>query len=101
SVEHIGGLQPFLQAHKHAKCRIPKHPVATAAAAKPKKNAAPKPPYLVKDILKAYDADAVTADGTHQVIAIMIDTFPDDQDVSAFWTASGLPNNLQRIQKIN
>lgn len=109
SVEHINGLQPFLQAHKHAKCLVPKAPpsaAATPATRAPKKTAttkvrAPKPPYLVRDILKAYDADKLAVDGSNQVIAILIDALPHDADLSAFWAANGIPGNLHRIQKIN
>ena len=52
------------------------------------------PPYLVGEILKAYNADRLNVTGAGQTIAILIDTFPEDSDLTAFWTANGLPADL-------
>jgi kumamolisin len=59
------------------------------------------PPYLVGEILKAYNADGLNLSGAGQTIAILIDTFPEDADLKAFWTANGLPSDIARIEKIN
>jgi len=59
------------------------------------------PPYLVGEILAAYNADHLGVTGAGQTIAILIDTFPEDSDLIAFWTKNGLPVNLARIEKIN
>lgn len=106
-VTAIGGLQPFLRAHRHSRSRAPVAanraglaPMADAdAAAAPQNDFAP--PYMVSEILKAYDATGVGATGNGQTIAILIDTFPTDSDITAFWTQNGIAVDLSRIEKIN
>jgi kumamolisin len=39
--------------------------------------------------------------GKGQTIAILIDTFPADTDLTAFWAKNGVPVTLAQIQKIN
>jgi len=97
SVVHIGGLQPFRQARKHLRSHRPLQ--TDAAAAQPL--VANAPPYLVSEILKAYDDSGLTLTGAGQEIAILIDTFPLDSDLTAFWAANQIPGNLSRITKIN
>jgi kumamolisin len=105
SVHAIIGLQPFRQAHKHNRKCLPKsgnrapEPHSHRDAVAP--NIANAPPYLVHEILKAYNADDVGVTGTGQVIAILIDTFPADTDLTAFWHRNNLPNTLAQITKIN
>jgi kumamolisin len=97
NVLHIGGLQPFLQAHKQSRfshLRPADNPEAAPAIA----NA---PPYLVSEILKAYDADGLNLTGAGQEIAILIDTFPLDSDLTAFWQLNHVNVDLGRITKIN
>src|SRR4029077_4545308 len=53
----------------------------------------------VKDILKAYDADNLNLTGKGQTIAILIDTFPEDSDLQAFWNANNLNITLGQIEK--
>ena len=107
NVRAIGGLQPFLRANRHSRKRTPKvsnrvglgapiHGMTVSSATA--KNA---PPYLVAEILKAYNADGLDVTGEGQTIAILIDTFPDDSDLTAFWEANGIPADLGRIEKIN
>src|SRR5205814_2978874 len=52
------------------------------------------------EILKAYNADALTATGTGQKIGIVIDTFPLDSDLTSFWAQSGVTNSLSNIEKV-
>ena len=59
------------------------------------------PGYLVKDILKAYNADALTVTGAGQRIAILIDRFPLRPDINYFWTQNGLPTDANRVNLIN
>ena len=59
-----------------------------------------EPPYLVGEILKAYDANGVGVTGKGQTIAILIDTFPNDNDLTAIWKANGVNTDLTRIKKI-
>jgi kumamolisin len=107
SVRAIGGLQPFLRANRHSRKRTPKAsnrislgtPVlGLTAQSVAAQNA---PPYLVGEVLRAYDANGLNVTGAGQTIAILIDTFPEDSDLTAFWTANGLSANLERIEKIN
>ena len=60
-----------------------------------------EPPYLVDEILKAYNADGLNVTGAGQTIAILIDTFPEDSDLRGFWKANDVPSDLARIEKIN
>ena len=111
-VQAILGLQPFRQAHKHCRMRMPHREEDTTAshdtgvasgaqAAAPARKAHLRPPYMVKDILKAYDADNLNLTGKGQTIAILIDTFPEDSDLQAFWNANNLNITLGQIEKIN
>lgn len=112
SVHAIIGLQPFRHANKHRiapvrqrsnRLSAPRNFAAAteAPAAAPSPDIDNAPPYLVSEILKAYQADNLGVTGNGQTIAILIDTFPADSDLTQFWAANNLPNNLQRIQKIN
>lgn len=99
AVSNIGGLQPFLRAYRHSRLRLPSRDRGSDGA---ESGVAPnEPPYLVGEILKAYNADGLSVTGAGQTIAILIDTFPADADLTAFWAANGLPNDLARIEKVN
>jgi len=102
AVRSINGLQPFRQAHKHM---VWLHPVdgnrTEPTPAGPAPNIGNAPPYLVSEIVKAYHADTIGADGTGQTIAILIDTFPRDTDLTQFWGVNGLAVTLSQIAKIN
>ncbi len=106
-VTDIGGLQPFVRAQRHSRLRAPLHGNRSEVTEptfglRAQSVAVPnQPPYLVSEIRKAYGGAGVTADGSGQTIAILIDTFPDDADLAAFWTANGLPVTPARIEKIN
>ncbi|HXO35846.1 MAG TPA: S53 family peptidase [Candidatus Acidoferrales bacterium] len=113
SVHAIIGLQPFRQAHKHNRKRVPKggnraslSPKSAAGAPSsttvaPSPNIANAPPYLVPEILKGYGADGLSVSGRGQKIAVLIDTFPNDTDLTAFWQRNSLAINLNQIEKIN
>src|SRR4051812_31093239 len=107
NVRAIGGLQPFLRAQRHSRMRTPKSSNRIALGAPVHGFTAQSvananaPPYLVHEILKAYNADALNVTGAGQTIAILIDTFPNDGDLKAFWKANGVPGDIGRIQKIN
>src|ERR1051326_981578 len=127
-VNAIIGLQPFRRAHKHSRMRVPYHANRASldgAAASTKKSTASKstkkksakkggtgaagpttniannPPYLVSEILKAYNADGLGVTGKGQTIAILIDTFPSDSDLKKFWQRNNLPVTISQIEKIN
>jgi kumamolisin len=97
SVVHIGGLQPFRRARKHL-CSYKPLPADRAEAQPEIANA---PPYLVSEILRAYDDSGLNLTGAGQEIAILIDTFPSDSDLTAFWAANHIPGSVSRITKIN
>ncbi|HEV8241297.1 MAG TPA: S53 family peptidase [Thermoanaerobaculia bacterium] len=113
SVHAIIGLQPFRQARKNSRrCAPagnnraglvrpaqPEGSALTAAAATP--NVQNAPPYLVSEVLKAYGADALGVSGNGQTIAILIDTFPNNADVKAFWKANQIAGTISRVQKVN
>ena len=98
-VQHIGGLQPFLRAQKHNR-RGPANPSKLPAAATVAAGANPNG-YLVAQILRAYQADNLGVTGKGQEIAILIDTFPLDGDLTQFWQINGIANSLANITKIN
>ena len=106
-VQAIGGLQPFWQAHKHSRRRMPRNanrstPGTTGPGApQPSPSISNSPPYLPGEVLKAYNADGLGLDGTGQTIAILIDTFPDDADMQAYWQRSNLPVTLAQIEKVS
>jgi kumamolisin len=112
SVHAIIGLQPFRRAHKHSRRFIPQSGSTdgtkkiagrrgkskTSASAAGSQNS---PPYFISQILKAYNADGLSVNGKGQTIAILIDTFPVDSDLKAFWKRNKLSTNIGRIKKIN
>lgn len=95
----INGLQPFRQANKHFRKTLPNE--GNRASTGPAPNVANAPPYLVAEILKAYNAESVGAGGSGQTVAILIDTFPADSDLSSFWTRNGVSATVVQIEKIN
>jgi kumamolisin len=108
AVQAIGGLQPFRQAHKHSRRRLPRNAnrssvpgAAGPGAPQPSPSISNSPPYLPGEILTAYNGAGLGLDGTGQTIAILIDTFPADTDMQAFWQQAGLPVTLAQIEKIN
>jgi kumamolisin len=109
SVHAIIGLQPYRHAHKQYRRVTPKNrygaapsgKVTEAAADAPAPNVANAPPYLVNEVLTAYNADNLPVTGKGQVIAILIDTFPADDDLVAFWKRNNVSTTLEQIEKIN
>jgi kumamolisin len=131
NVHAIIGLQPFRKANKNFRMCPPRHGNRTALVATglPKKRSAKKPagrkssakpasasstttsgpspniknapPYLVSEIMKAYNADGLTVTGKGQTIAILIDTVPSDSDLKLFWKRNNSSTTLKQIEKIN
>jgi len=109
NVHAIIGLQPFRQAHKNNRKCSPPHgnrlglapdgAEMVASAALP--NIGNAPPYMVGEVLKAYDADGLEVNGKGQAIAILIDTFPKDSDLMSFWSQNDLQITMSQIKKIN
>ena len=92
SVLGINGLQPYLHAHRQHTVVNDLHPTPQIQN---------QPPYYVKEILHAYDADNTGYTGANTKTAILIDTFPLDSDLTAFWQANSIPQTLANIEKVN
>jgi kumamolisin len=86
----VNGLQPHLAPQKHSR----------KMDAKPFSTTGNGPPFLPSQIMTAYSAAGVTATGAGQTIGIVIDTFPLNSDLTAFWTAAGVPQSLSNISEI-
>jgi kumamolisin len=105
-VRAIIGLQPFRRAHKQSRKRLPSGGNRASAedggaAANPAPNIQNAPPYLVSEMLKAYNADGLNVTGKGQTIAILIDTFAISSDLRTFWKRNAIPGTTQRIKNIN
>jgi hypothetical protein len=89
----VNGLQPHLRPHKMTAALV----VQKASLTSP--NA---PPYLPSEILKGYSANTTGLTGAGQTIAIVIDTYPLDSDLTTFWSRCGInrsPNSsVQHFQ---
>jgi kumamolisin len=94
-VRAIIGLQPYRHANRHSRKR------PTAKRPGLARNIANAPPYLVPEVLKAYNADNLGVTGAGQKIAILIDTVPLDSDLQLFWKMNSLAVDLKQVEKIN
>jgi kumamolisin len=102
AVRAVIGLQPYRQMHRHSRRHVPTQGNrASRRHGGPTTNIANAPPYLVKEVLKAYNADGLPVTGAGQTIAILIDTFPVDEDLQKFWKANGLDVAVSNVEKIN
>jgi kumamolisin len=100
NVRAVLGLQRYRKAHKHSRMAAVGHG-AGRHSGEPSPNVANAPPYLIREILKAYDAADLNLTGDGQTIAILIDTFPSDSDLAEFWRRNNSAATLDRISKIN
>jgi kumamolisin len=112
NVSAIIGLQPFLKAQK----RFIKTPLVrgTRAKGRPDNRSTGAaqlptaasvdipnaPPYIVREVLKAYSADNLGVTGNGQTIGILIDTFPNTPDITTFWQRNNLNGDL-KIELVN
>ena len=131
NVQAIIGLQPFRKAQKHFRICSPKDgnrtslvasdpansptgkkssgrgrsarrsPSLSATVGAPSPDVKNAPPYLVSEIMKAYNADGLTVTGKGQTIAILIDTVPADSDLELFWSRNNSSVTLNQIETIN
>jgi len=83
----INGLQPHIQPHSHLRKASAQTPNA--------------PPFLPSEILKAYDANGLGLTGAGQKIAIVIDTFPANSDLTQFWTEAGVSQSTNNMEYVN
>lgn len=99
-IHGVNGLQPFNQVNKHRDFRSPRATAAAVSAATGSK-AGVTPPFVPSEILAAFAGLDLGLDGSGQTIAILIDTFPNDEDLTAFWQKASVGGSLTRVQKIN
>jgi len=88
----VNGLQPHVRPHKFAE----------TPGIRPFSLTSPNaPPYLPSELLRAYGARGTNLTGVGQTIAIVIDTFPLDSDLTTFWSRCGITQqSLGNIQKV-
>jgi kumamolisin len=86
----VNGLQPHL------------HPTPALIRPSPglQKTISNQPPYTVSEIAKAYGANSRSTNGSGQKIGIVIDTFPNNSDLTAFWQFNGVNQSLNNIEKV-
>jgi kumamolisin len=99
-VTAILGLQPYVQAVKHSLAA----PSSGTLQGKPQTSTVSSSahgPFMIHDILTAYNADSLGASGTGQVIAILIETLPSMEDLKTFWQKNHLAVKPSQIQFIN
>ncbi len=89
----INGLQPYRHPHHHL---IKKE--ALPLGPSPATN--DRPPFLVSEILGAYNAKNLGVNGTGEKIAILIDSVPLDSDLTNFWSANAIPQTITHIEKV-
>ncbi len=85
-IASVNGLQPYLH---------PRH------SARPVPASGNRPPYLIGEILSAYDAVGTGLTGEGQTIGIIIDTFPLSSDLTQFWTANKVDQKLGNIIQVD
>lgn len=89
----INGLQPHLHPHRHL---LRRQAVANSLTDT-------NPPYTPGQIETAYNASGLYSaniSGSAQAIAIVIDTFPNNSDLTLFWKQCGINQSLNNIQEI-
>ena len=86
SLVGVNGLQPHIRPHK--------------IAHKDSLNVPYSVPYLPSEILHAYNADTTGLTGAGQTIAIVIDVFPINTDLTTFWSQCGINRSLTSITEI-
>lgn len=74
----IGGLQPLGVRQPHVRETF----------------ASNAPAYYPRDILKAYNGDALAVTGAGETIAVVIDAPPANADLTQFWSAAGVNQSL-------
>jgi kumamolisin len=84
-------------------------PAESAAEESPSESPSPalvpaisnRPPYLVGEILNAYNGSALGVTGKGETIAILIDTAPEMADLQLFWQRNKLPVSPSQIEIVN
>jgi kumamolisin len=98
SILGINGLQPQIQLHRHSHIGPPQQNRFAGAIAPMSPQVANAPPFLVSEIMKAYNANGLNVTGANEKIAIVIDTFPDTADLTAFWATNAVNQSLANME---
>ncbi|MDF5724524.1 MAG: S53 family peptidase [Rhizonema sp. PD37] len=85
----INGLQPYLHAH-HSVQSVKPLSLTTPFAI----------PYSINDLRTAYGVNRVSLNGNGQRMGIVIDNFPNDNDLTTFWRNQNIPQSLSNIEKV-
>jgi kumamolisin len=94
TVLSVNGLQPQLHAMKL-------HAIKSGGMAGPQAQGSPgSTPYIPSDLLNAYGASGVGSTGAGATTAIVIDTFPNQSDLTSFWSQAGISQSLSNIDFI-
>ena len=88
-VSGVHGLQPYLHPHKHA--AILKDAVPSNGA----------PPFITSEIGSAYNLTSTGLTGAGEQIGIVIDSLPNNSDLTKFWSDNGVPQSLSNIVPVN
>lgn len=89
-VRAVVGLQPFRQPRRYTTTENLTPPPADATDG-----------YTIAQIRKAYGAEQTGLTGKGQIIAILSDTFPLDNDLQKFWNQNNISSDPVRVAKIN
>jgi kumamolisin len=87
----INGLQPHVQLHPHYRL----HDNSLTST---------NPPYTPAQIMQAYNGSSLYSSnitGAGQTIAIIIDTFPNNSDLTTFWSDCNINQSLSNFTFIN
>jgi kumamolisin len=85
----INGLQPYLHVN-HSIESVEPESLTTPFA----------PPYSINDIKTAYGVNKVALDGSGQRMGIVVDVFPNNNDLTTFWRNQNIPQSLSNIEKV-
>ncbi len=86
----INGLQPHLRAYKQA----------SATTMRPMSLTSPNsPPYVPTELRRAYNATTTGLTGAGQTIAIIIDTYLLESDLTTFWANCGV-SQVPRVARV-
>lgn len=88
----VHGLQPHIQRHPLSTPRI----LGTAAQQQVNLSG-----YLPSQVAKAYNADGLSVTGAGQTIAIYGLAYPQNSDLTAFWSAAGVSQSLSNVATVD
>ncbi|HXQ82037.1 MAG TPA: protease pro-enzyme activation domain-containing protein [Opitutaceae bacterium] len=91
SVLGIHGLQPHIR----------RRPLSTPRLHRASSQSASTATYVPAQIAKAYNATGLSVTGAGQTIALYELAFPQDSDLTAFWTMAGVSQSVGNVQTVS